>query len=628
MANQDIKLQKTIISNNNSNTLYNKEFNKLAKSDVEIDQSRILDIYDIVFYNTPKTGTYSHTSIVQRIYDYVYTSLNRDLDNQIEQLSDNLITKNEELDDKQSPFETQHPVYANGSFIIAGENGIQYPGLPTVYVMQEGLKRPIASLEMYQTIRKCFDQPYTGSGTFSGLYYVPINELNSIDDGVEIATTEDLSIIGTNLNANDVDVQATYSNYLLKVVCKGMEIEDAADQLISDPDADFYYDGACILEYYDVGLGNFDVYPYPSNIYESAAARDVYASLGDNDQPRRTTANPISKRRMVIPARTMVTIRVGRNNDLQTAIDGVPNNAAYDIVNVQHNGNTVQDYIREWGEGTKYDGITEAQGKMYYQEIGKDLQIYNELSNPKVLNGLPSNYTVVGQPVGEELSTYGTRMIYPGTSGLYGAQFHEDNLQKEVFNNPSSEYYHPAIYGQPIFRYDNDYLVLLGHNFTNNQVVFISLEKQPGEKGASNSGYPGSPIFDYYTSQFENPTAAANYYSINSETNKFHIVSYKENKLAKQDDNDKHICPLADPDDKHKLGWKRRSDGGGHDWNLKRLRYKGFRNVGTFGYNTTSQFSQAEMGVPNPGGINALQEGFIIPSYMFDHPTHPWTPWE
>ena len=49
MANQDIKLQKTIISNNNSNTLYNKEFNKLAKSDIEIDQSRILDIYNTVF---------------------------------------------------------------------------------------------------------------------------------------------------------------------------------------------------------------------------------------------------------------------------------------------------------------------------------------------------------------------------------------------------------------------------------------------------------------------------------------------------------------------------------------------------------------------------------------------------
>ena len=42
MANQDIKLQKTIISNNNSNTLYNKGFDKLSKSDIEINESRIL----------------------------------------------------------------------------------------------------------------------------------------------------------------------------------------------------------------------------------------------------------------------------------------------------------------------------------------------------------------------------------------------------------------------------------------------------------------------------------------------------------------------------------------------------------------------------------------------------------
>ena len=614
MANQDIKLQKTIISNNNSNTLYDKEFNKLAKSDIEIDQSRILDIYNTVFYNTPKTGTYSHTSIVQRIHDYVYTSLNRDLDNKIEQLSDDLIEKNEELDNQQSPFENQHPVYANGSFIIAGENGIKYPGLDTVYVMQEGLKRPIRNIPIYQSIRKCFDLPFTGSGIFSSLYYVPIDELNSIDDGVEIATTEDLSIVGTNLNADNVDVQATYSAYVLKVFCQGIEIEDIADQLISNPDADFYYDGGCILEFYNAGLGNFPPYSSP---YIDLSLLGTYSGLGEDDKPPRTTDFDLVKTRISIPTNSLVTIRVGRNNDLQTVIDGVPSNATYDVINVQHNGNTVQNYIREWGEGTKYDGITEAQGKMYYQEIGKDLQIYNQPSSPKVLNGLPSNYTVVGQPVGEELSLHGTRMIYPGTSGLYGAQFHEDHLQNVVFNDPSSEYYHPAIYGQPIFRYDNDFLVLLGHNYTNNQVVFISLEKKPGRKGPSNSGYPASPIFGFTP------------YIYNSDENKFHIVSYNESKLSEKDDNDKHICPLKDTENKDRLGWRERdNDRSGTKWNLKRLRYKGFKNVGTFGFNTTSQNSQAEIGVPNPDGINALQEGFVFPSYMFDHPTNPWTPWE
>ena len=49
MANQNIKLEKNIVSNKASNDLYNKNFNNIAKSDVEVDQSRILDIYDIVF---------------------------------------------------------------------------------------------------------------------------------------------------------------------------------------------------------------------------------------------------------------------------------------------------------------------------------------------------------------------------------------------------------------------------------------------------------------------------------------------------------------------------------------------------------------------------------------------------
>ena len=44
MANQNIKLEKNIVSNKASNDLYNKNFNNIAKSDVEVDQSRILDI--------------------------------------------------------------------------------------------------------------------------------------------------------------------------------------------------------------------------------------------------------------------------------------------------------------------------------------------------------------------------------------------------------------------------------------------------------------------------------------------------------------------------------------------------------------------------------------------------------
>ena len=99
---------------------------------------------------------------------------------------------------------------------------------------------------------------------------------------------------------------------------------------------------------------------------------------------------------------------------------------------------------------------------------------------------------------------------------------------------------------------------------------------------------------------------------------KFYIIGFNESKLKNKEENDKHIVPLG-TDSNQKLSWKEK------DWATGRLRYKGFRNVGTFGFNTTNQ---AEIGVKSPTGKNALQEDFIYPSYLFDNHPNQWTPWD
>ncbi len=573
MANQNIKLEKSIISSKTSNDLYSKNFNNIAKSDVEIDQSRISDIYDIVFYNTPKTGTYSHTSIVQRIFDYIHVPLNRTLDNKIETLSDSLIELNNELDNRQSPFEPQHPVYANGSFIIAGENGVKYDGLDTVYIMQEGLKRPIANTDIYKSIRKCFDQPYTGSAIFTGLYFVNLEEINTINEGARITTTDDLNITGINLDVEDTEITAYYSSYILELECVGNEIEDASDLLVIDPDAQFYLNGGCSIRYFEAGT----------------------------EENRRSVFNPIRILGLNLNKGQKRIIRVGRNNDLQPTIDGVPPNASdyYTTPNVQYNGNTVQDYIKAWGEGTKYDGIVDITGRVKYKELGKDTKIYDNPGKQKILNGLPPNFLISPQIVGEELSIYGTRIIYPGGSDLYGDQQHESYLQNEVFNDPTSNYYKPEFYGQPIFRYDSDYLVLLGYEDTNlgNYIGFLSLEKQEDRVPTGlNAAYLGLATLGF---------------ALDSTPIRF----YKKSKLKEEDPNDKHICPLPEEDSGKEFGWKDR------DWNVKRLRYKGFKNTPAYGFKVDAR--NYERG----GNKNPLQDGFIYPSYLFDNHPNQWTPW-
>ena len=86
MATKNIKLTKSVISNSYSNNIHSKEFNKLAKSDESIDEQKIIDTYNTVFYSIPKTGKNSHTSIIKRTYDWLNWQTNAELDVQIENL--------------------------------------------------------------------------------------------------------------------------------------------------------------------------------------------------------------------------------------------------------------------------------------------------------------------------------------------------------------------------------------------------------------------------------------------------------------------------------------------------------------------------------------------------------------
>lgn len=654
MATKSIKLEKNIISNEESNSLYNKSLNKLIKSNIEIDEKRIEDIYNIVFYNTPKKGTYSHTSIVQRIYDYIHTSLIQSKENEIERLTDNLIQKNEELDDKQSPSIRQHPVYPNGSFLIAGENGEKYDGLDTVYIMQEGYKRPFSSEPMYQNVRKCLDLPSTVGPTLYGdLFYVPIDELNNIDLGATITTTADLNLTGTDIDVEDVNVYAKFSSYLLRVSCKGTEVEDIADALVLEPDAQFFYDEGCTIKYYNA------VGPDGPQSIKSTRASDgsQLNSIGG------TTTLYLAKGQVK-------NIRIGRDNDLQSLIDGVPSNPDYQVNNVVYNGSNVQDYIREWGPGTKYNGIVQVEGNVRYRELGRDKKTYTNPSNYKVLNGLPPRFEIAPDPVGEEMSIYGTRIIYKGGSGLYGDQMHFDDVQNSIFDDPTSDYYRPEFYGQPIFKdpFRDDYLVFLGcvpggQGELGDASIFLSLKKKQdynysnsiqdiianignyGFQSINNFNLPefGSGLSNYVASYIANGMGYGNLSNSDliSSFGDIPLVVYPFTKLIKGGNYGGLHLPIG----RLSSGWSTKYNnsglfriipaydddklGGGNI--ASSLRYKGHKNVGTYGFNGKDH----DQGVDctkfqRHPHMNVIQYGFIWPGYMafHDNPEFDYTPWK
>ena len=184
MSKENIKLEKNIISNSKANQIYSKEFSKLAKSNEPIDQDKIVQKYDDLFYNIKKEGKESHKSIVEESYNYLNDKINRALQNTINKLLKQLADLGKILSDLQNPATNEHPIYEDGSFLIAGINGEKYQDMHTVYIMQEGRARPIASWELYIAIRRLFGLPEDSTG----YYYVDLDSLNNIPDGTAIST--------------------------------------------------------------------------------------------------------------------------------------------------------------------------------------------------------------------------------------------------------------------------------------------------------------------------------------------------------------------------------------------------------------------------------------------------------
>ena len=61
-----VKLSKKIISNKLANEAHSKDFSKLAKSTSFVDDTRIKEIYNGLFYTIPVGGKNSHKNIVEQ----------------------------------------------------------------------------------------------------------------------------------------------------------------------------------------------------------------------------------------------------------------------------------------------------------------------------------------------------------------------------------------------------------------------------------------------------------------------------------------------------------------------------------------------------------------------------------
>ena len=211
MAEDKIKLTKKIISNKLSNKLYTKSFSDLTRSSNPINDEKIYDLYQELFYSINKKGKKSHESIILESRDYLYPQVNNKLDSRIEELIEEIERLNQELLGLKTaaPANSEYP---NGSFITAGNDKGQFQGMPTIWVMQDGMKRKLKSVGFYKIARAAFKVP---GELFSELYMLSVEELNQIPDGLNISRQRDFS--ATDIKANYGEIYQRLPYYTLKL---------------------------------------------------------------------------------------------------------------------------------------------------------------------------------------------------------------------------------------------------------------------------------------------------------------------------------------------------------------------------------------------------------------------------
>tara|TARA_R110002020_G_scaffold6422_22_gene27403 strand:- start:6173 stop:7915 length:1743 start_codon:yes stop_codon:yes gene_type:complete len=482
MANKNINLKKKIISNQESNTKLEKNFKKLAKTEDPIDQDRIKEIYNSIFYKIRKKGNVSHQHILEQSYNHIHFSQNKRLDNKIDRQLNDLKSLNEELTKAEIPDTKENSVYEDGSFLMAGENGGPYQDMDIVWVMQEGRKRQIYNVEVYNIIRKAYNLEI---GQQTGIYFLTVEELNMIPDGTEIHSYIDLNTEGDDLIAEGAEIELLSAYYEAEFYCEGNEVSDTSNVILDDNGA---------------AQGQFLVNNEGCKIkflVDNGTVDEILPEIVEFDIPK---GEYITQRFVRETAQFNNSGMPANIHDLYSS--NSPEEMIYNTVseNFGEQQFPVTDYIREWGPTGKFTGILYAQGRINYRE----LKPINEEST-HILNGLPSSpndgsfWQVVNVTDLQETTPYGTKRIFPPGSNLWGSLNQELGLQNH-FNDFNFAYYktqvslsyinldltylgNPAnwvtgdsiqvsggtfpVYGQPIIRYNNTYNVVLTIKYKN-----------------------------------------------------------------------------------------------------------------------------------------------------------------
>ena len=198
MAQENIKINKKLYSRSDVSNNLDLSFSELVNIDNRSDDVKIKNFfqeYNNLFYDIPKTGNESHTTLFQQSRDYI-NDFYDPKDDQIDALLERIELLEDELLEATSNTNTEHPIYSDGTFI-------QVSGNDTVYFMYKGRACPTND-SAYDILASKY-YPYVMADNYDGDKHDPVV---MVDSNESLPPQGPTLKNGTDINNIDTLIQA------------------------------------------------------------------------------------------------------------------------------------------------------------------------------------------------------------------------------------------------------------------------------------------------------------------------------------------------------------------------------------------------------------------------------------
>ena len=178
MAQENIKINKRLYSRSDVSDNIDLSFSELLSVDNRSNDVKIkafFDEYNNLFYDIPKMGNQSHSTILQQSRDYVNDFFDPK-DDQIDALLERIESLEDELLIATTETNSEHPIYNDGTFV-------KVEGNATVYFMYQGKACPVGgegTPSAYDILAKNY-YPYVFTDNFDGDKYEPVVDIDSYE---------------------------------------------------------------------------------------------------------------------------------------------------------------------------------------------------------------------------------------------------------------------------------------------------------------------------------------------------------------------------------------------------------------------------------------------------------------